>query len=78
MVAWTISPTAEPTDVGILNLTWDAVATAPGAWSKLVVCYDPDIGAGADTSIIPLSCHDFAVTPDDGPETAFISAQAPQ
>ena len=37
---------------------------AGNAWSKLVVGYDADTGAGTDSNIIPLTMHDITVTPD--------------
>jgi hypothetical protein len=62
----------ERMDLDIPDQTWTAVAAAPGAWSKLLVCYNPT--AGADNTIIPLTGHDFAVTPDTSNITAVIAA----
>lgn len=45
------------------EVTW----TAPVAGQDtvaLLVCYDPDTAAGTDANVIPLTCHDFAVTAD--------------
>lgn len=50
--------------VDIPDQTWTGVATSPGAWSKILICYDNDTTAGTDSNIIPLTAHDFAVTPD--------------
>lgn len=50
--------------VDIPDQTWTAVAAAGGAWSKILICYDADTAAGTDANIIPLTAHDFAVTPD--------------
>lgn len=50
-------------DRGLSDLpdqTWTAVSA--GAVSDLLVCYSPS--AGADSTIIPLACLDFAITPD--------------
>lgn len=45
--------------------TWTAVANdGTGAIAKLVVCYDSDTTGGTDANIIPVSMHDFAVTPN--------------
>lgn len=43
----------------------DPVWTAPtgNAISKVVVCYKPDT-ASADTDLLPLTSHDFVVTPN--------------
>lgn len=50
--------------VDIPDQTWTGVAASPGAWSKILICYDNDTTAGTDSNIIPLTAHDFAVTPD--------------
>lgn len=51
--------------VPLPNQTWTAVAgDGTGAIGKLVVCYDPDTTAGTDADLVPLTAHDFAVTPD--------------
>jgi hypothetical protein len=54
--------TANRYDVDLPDQTWTAVQTTGGAWSALLVCYSPS--AGADNTIIPLTKHDFVVTPD--------------
>lgn len=57
-------------DVDIPDQTWTAVG-AGTAWTDLLVCYSPS--AGADSTIIPLTCHDFVVTPDGSDITAQIA-----
>jgi hypothetical protein len=42
--------------------------------SKLVICYDPDTGAGTDADLVPLVALDFAVTPDGSDITAQINS----
>jgi acyl CoA:acetate/3-ketoacid CoA transferase len=32
--------------------------------AKLIVCYDPDTTGGTDSTLIPLTAHDFVVTTD--------------
>jgi hypothetical protein len=61
-------------EVDIPDQTWTAVATSPGAWGMLLICYDPDTTGGADTAIIPLTMHDFAVTPDGSDIVAQVNA----
>jgi len=62
-------------DVDIPDQTWTGVANdGTGAISKLLICYDPDTTGGADSAIIPLTCHDFAVTPDGSDIVAQIAA----
>ena len=61
-------------DIDLPDQTWTAVQTTGGAWGKLLVCYDADTGAGTDSNIIPLTHHDFAVTPDGSDIVAQIAA----
>lgn len=70
-----ISPddTNDRMDLDIPDQTWGAVA-AGTAWTDLLVCYDPDTTGGTDSAIIPLTCHDFPVTPDGSDITAQINA----
>jgi len=60
-------------DIDLPDQTWTAVA-AGTAWTDLLVCYDPDTTGGTDSTIIPLTLHDFAVTPDGSDITAQIAA----
>src|SRR5512138_731783 len=60
-------------DLDIPDQTWTAIA-AGTAWTDLLVCYDPDTTGGTDTTIIPLTCHDFTVTPDGSDIVAQIAA----
>lgn len=50
-------------DIDLADQTWSAVA-AGDAWTDVIVCYDPDTTGGTDSAIIPLTCHDFPITPD--------------
>lgn len=63
-------------DLDIPDQTWTTVAAVGGAWTDLVVCYIPDgvPVVGADSTVIPLTLHDFAVTPDGTNITAQIAA----
>jgi hypothetical protein len=65
--------TNDRVDLDIADQTWSAVAAGDG-WSKLIICYDPDTTGGTDSSIIPLTSHDFVVTPDGSDITAQIAA----
>jgi hypothetical protein len=64
--------TANQLNLDIPDITWTALAG--NAISKLLVCFDPDSTAGTDSSIIPLTYHDFVVTPDGSDVTAQIAA----
>lgn len=61
-------------DIDLPDQTWTAVQTTGGAWGMLLVCYDADTGAGTDANIIPLTMHDFAVTPDGSDIVAQINS----
>lgn len=65
--------TNDRVDLDIPDQTWTGVA-AGTAWTDLLVCYDNDTTGGADTAIVPLTLHDFAVTPDGSDITAQIAA----
>lgn len=71
LVAWSPDDTNDRVDLDIDDQTWTAVAAGDG-WSKLLVCYDNDTTAGNDTNIIPLTAHDFVVTPDGSDITVQI------
>jgi len=60
-------------DIDLPDQTWTAVA-AGTAWTDILVCYDPDTTGGTDSAIIPLTLHDFAVTPDGSDIVAQIAA----
>lgn len=60
-------------EVDIPDQTWTAVAGGNDS-TDLVICYDPDTGAGTDANIIPLTLHDFAVTTDGSDVIAQIDA----
>lgn len=71
----TLSPddTNDLMQVTIADQTWTAVG-AGDAWTDLLICYDPDTTGGTDANIIPLTCHDFSVTPDGSDITADVGA----
>lgn len=54
------------------DIVW-AAATG-NAISALIFCYDPDNTVGTDVDLIPLTKHDFVVTPDGSNITAQIAA----
>lgn len=70
----TVDDTNDRTDIDIPDQTWTGVAAAGGAWGALLVCYDSDSTAGTDANIVPVSKHDFAVTPDGSDIIAQIAA----
>lgn len=60
-------------DLDIPDQTWTSVA-AGTAWTDLCICYDSDTTGGTDSNIVPMTWHDFAVTPDGSDITARINS----
>lgn len=73
LAAFAADDTNDRVDLDIPDQTWTAVAAGDG-WSKLLVCYDSDTTAGTDANIVPLTAHDFVITPDGSDITAVINA----
>jgi len=74
IVAFAPDDTNNRVDLDIPDQTWTGVAAAGGAWSDLIICYDPDSTGGADSAIEPLTMHDFIITPDGSDILAQINA----
>jgi hypothetical protein len=68
-----VDDTNDRFDYDIADQTWTSVAAGDG-WAKLLICYDSDTTGGADTDIIPLTAHDFVVTPNGSNITAQINS----
>ncbi|MFC7582447.1 hypothetical protein ACFQYP_00555 [Nonomuraea antimicrobica] len=60
-------------DVDIPDQAWPQVLAATGAWAKLLICYRPS-EAATDAQIVPLTAHDFAITPDGTDVVAQIAS----
>lgn len=73
LAAFAPDDTNDRVDLDIPDQTWTAVAAGDG-WSKLLICYDNDTTGGTDANIIPLTAHDFVVTPDGTDIVAQIAA----
>lgn len=75
-ITLTVDDTNERLDIDIADITW--TAGTGNAISALAVCYIPDGnatgGVSADTAVIPLTKHDFVVTPDGSDIVAQIAA----
>jgi hypothetical protein len=65
--------TNDRVDLDIPDQTWTAVAAGDG-WNDAVICYDNDTTGGTDSNIIPMTQHDFVVTPDGSDITAQIAS----
>lgn len=68
----TVDDTNDWVDVDIPDQTWTGVAAGDG-WNDFVTAYDSDSTGGTDSNIVPMSQHDFVVTPDGSDITAQIA-----
>lgn len=73
LAALTVDHDNDRIDLDLDDLVWESVAAGDG-WTDVIVCYDGDTTGGTDGNIVPLTCHDFAVTPDGSTITAQIAA----
>jgi hypothetical protein len=73
IVAFAPDDVNDRVDLDIPDQTWTAVAAGDG-WSDVVVCYDSDTTGGTDANIVPMTLHDFAVTPDGSDITLQVAA----
>lgn len=67
----TVDDTNDRLALDIADQTWTSATGS--AIAKLLICFDPDTTSGTDASIVPLTLHDFAVTPDGSDIVATIS-----
>jgi hypothetical protein len=73
IVAFAPDDANDRVDLDMPDQTWTAVAAGSG-WTDLSTDYDNDTTAGTDSAIVPMTWHDFAVTPDGSDITAQIAA----
>lgn len=73
LAAFAPDDTNDRVDLDFADQSWTSVASGD-AWTDLLVCYDSDSGAGTDANIVPLTQHDFAVTPNGGNITAQLAS----
>jgi len=71
-IAFSVDDTNNRVDLDIPDQTWTGVV-AGDAWTDIIVAFDPD-GTDTDSQTIPLTLHDFVVTPDGSDITAQIDA----
>jgi hypothetical protein len=67
----TYDDTSFRTELDIADQTWTAVVAGDG-WNDIVFGYDP-VGSQTMADILPLTIHDFVVTPDGSDVTAQIA-----
>lgn len=69
----TVDDANDRVDVDFTDPTWATVDNdGTGAIGDLVVCMDFNTGAGDDTNVVPLTLHDFSLTPNGGSVTATV------
>lgn len=69
----TYDDTNDRTDTDVPDQTWTAVAAGDG-WNDIFFAYDSDSTAGTDANIVPMTVHDFVLTPDGSDITAQIAS----
>lgn len=69
----TVTPddTNDRLDLDFADQTWTALTG--NAIGALLVAYDPDTTGGTDADLIPLTKHDWAITPDGSDVTATVN-----
>lgn len=72
IVAFAPDDTNDRVDLDIPDQTWTAVAAGTN-WTDIIIGYDSDSTSGTDANVVPLTLHDFAVTPDGSDITAQIA-----
>ena len=71
----TVDDTNDWVDIDIADQTWTNLGGATNnTISKLLVCFDPDTTTGTDSTIVPLTGHDFVVSTDGSSVTAQIAS----
>jgi hypothetical protein len=68
----TYDDTNDRVDVDIADQTWTALG-AGTAVTDLITGYDSDSTVGTDSAILPVTQHDFAITPDGSDITATVN-----
>jgi hypothetical protein len=54
------------------DFVWTAVASGGGAITDLVICY-ASVGSPTNAQLMPLTVHDFPITPDGSDVTATVT-----
>jgi hypothetical protein len=66
-----VDDTNDRVNLDTVDVTWTSVAAGDN-WAKLLICYRPSTTA-TDSQIIPMTAHDFAVTPDGSNIVALVN-----
>jgi hypothetical protein len=70
-VTVTVDDTNDRVALDSADIVW--TGATGNAISAIVICYDPDTTTGTDADLIPLTKHDFAITPDGSDVTATVA-----
>lgn len=73
-VTVTIDDVNDRVDIDIADQVW--TAATGNALGALLIAYDPDTTTGTDSTLVPQTKHDFAVTPDGSDLTATVANYA--
>lgn len=73
IVAFSPDDTNDRVDLDIPDQTWTAVGAGDG-WSRFVTAYAVAGNGGADSGKVPMTIHDFLLTPDGSDLVAQIAA----
>lgn len=74
IVAFAPDDTNDRVDLDIPDQTWTSVSAGDN-WTDLGIAYIPDgLTPGADSTAIPMTWHDFSISPDGSDITAQVAA----
>lgn len=71
LTAFSADDTNDRVDLVIADQTWTGVA-AGTAWTDVCIAYG--VNGGTDSGVVPMTWHDFAVTPNGGDITMDVPA----
>lgn len=70
-VTVTVDDTNDRVNIDAADIVW--TAATGNAISAIVICYDPDTTGGTDADLVPLTKHDFTITPDSSDVSATVT-----
>lgn len=74
LAALAADDTNDRVDLDLADFEFGAITDDDVDWTDILICYDSDSTSGTDTNIIPLTCHDAAVTIDGSAVTIQLAA----
>lgn len=70
-VTVTVDDTNDRVNIDCADIAW--TGATGNAISDILIAYDPDTTGGTDADLVPLTFHDFAITPDGSDITATVT-----